>query len=68
VRDRLQEIAAGAVDLRERDERAPEIVSAPVAQAEHLEVEAEGVLRLRTEALGMLRVGTMKSSSVGGRP
>jgi hypothetical protein len=31
VRDRLQEIAAGAVDLGERDEGAAEIVAPPVA-------------------------------------
>ena len=68
VRDGLEKIAARTVDLGERDERAAEIVAAAVAEAEQDEIGAEGVLRFGAERSVTLRVGTMKSSSVGARP
>jgi hypothetical protein len=51
VRHRLQQVAAGAVHLSERDERAAEVVPAAVAEAEQLEVAPEGVLRFWAQAL-----------------
>jgi len=41
VGDDLEQIAACAVDLGERDERAPQVVTAALAQAELGEVECE---------------------------
>jgi hypothetical protein len=66
VGDGLQEVAARAVDLRQRDERAPQIVPAAMAQAEHGEVEAKGVRRLGAEALGHVP-GRDDEVLVGGR-
>ncbi len=49
MRDHLEEVAPGAIDLGERDEGAAEIVTTPVAEAEGGEVVLEvvvGVVRL----------------------
>jgi hypothetical protein len=51
VADRLEEIASRAVDLRERDERATEIVSASLAKSERLEI----IVKLLRGLLGRAR-------------
>jgi hypothetical protein len=52
VRDRLQEIAARAVDLSERHERSAKVVATAATQLQGVEIETEGVLRVGARPLG----------------
>lgn len=62
MRDRLEDIAARAVDLSERDERAPEIVPATIAELQRLEIEAQ---RLRRFLAGPLRSVPRRYDEIG---
>jgi hypothetical protein len=67
VADRLEEIAARAVDLRERDERATEIVSASLAKSERLEIVVALLRVFWSERAVMLRVDVTRSVDVAAR-
>ena len=56
MRDRLQQIGAGAVLTCERDERAPQIVTTAWAEAQRLQVVEERLLGLRALPLGVIDV------------
>jgi hypothetical protein len=65
VRHRLEHFLPRVVDLRERDERAPQIVTAARAQTEELEIAVERELRL--QALPHREVARRHDEIVPGR-